>query len=473
VRDEDAGMEELAETISRDPALVVKLLKLANSPLFNTGREIKDVHQATVMLGMRTVQLMSLSFSLTSSLPRDGDLGGYPLGSYWKRALLLAVAARSMAGIVRHPEFEGEAFVCGVLSNIGQIVLAMCLPDLYAPVLREAEDRWPTRALEQRVLGFQSNEVAYVLLSKWGLPPSTCDTVLAASGAPLPDEREPMNPALVEAMILAQLVVSVLCDEDNGSALIDLHVRSKVHGVTPNDIAQLLIGLETDLVEMAEMMEIDLPEGRSHSTIMEEARQQIVALSLNTASAATRLEKENRQLETRANTDELTGLANRRAFDALLGKEVLARVNRKMPGALGLLLLDIDHFKRFNDTWGHQAGDAVLAAVGRLLTDVTRSKETASRYGGEEFAVVIPLANPGILSVVGERIRSAIEGLQVEWEGRFLRVTISVGGASVSNPGSIHGGEKLVKLADEQLYLAKLAGRNRVSIADRTANFAE
>lgn len=160
--------------------------------------------------------------------------------------------------------------------------------------------------------------------------------------------------------------------------------------------------------------------------------------------------------------DGLTGLANRRQFDIALASE-MDRVARSGEPAL-LLGLDVDHFKRFNDTHGHAAGDEVLRAVAKSLQETVRPMDLAARVGGEEFAVILPNCPPAFGETVAERIRRRIENTPVTVApGKVLSVTVSVGGAYahqwVRSTATLWSGR-----ADAQLYRAKALGRNIVCL---------
>jgi diguanylate cyclase (GGDEF)-like protein len=160
--------------------------------------------------------------------------------------------------------------------------------------------------------------------------------------------------------------------------------------------------------------------------------------------------------------DALTGLANRRQFDLILDREC-DRVARSGESAL-VLLVDIDHFKRVNDTHGHVSGDLVLQAVARLLQDCVRPMDTVARYGGEEFAIVLPNCPPTYASLVAERLRGGVEALRVPVAPSLhLQVTISLGGA-FAPPWVRSSAQLWTERADAHLYLAKEGGRNRFSL---------
>lgn len=160
--------------------------------------------------------------------------------------------------------------------------------------------------------------------------------------------------------------------------------------------------------------------------------------------------------------DPLTGLANRRHFRNVLRREIDA-VARSGESAL-LLMMDIDFFKKVNDTYGHLAGDRVLQAVAKALASCVRPMDTVARYGGEEFAAILPNCPPSFGKIVAERIRATVGALNVLVAPLVsLRVTISIGGAYA--PEWVRSTTALwTDRADSQLYRAKSEGRNRVCI---------
>lgn len=158
--------------------------------------------------------------------------------------------------------------------------------------------------------------------------------------------------------------------------------------------------------------------------------------------------------------DELTSVANRRAARDFLERAVVAARRHALP--LSVALLDIDHFKRVNDTHGHESGDAVLRAVSAAVQSAVRRSDFVARWGGEEFLLVFPHTGVAGASVVCERVRAVVESLSFDGALRGLRVSASMGLASLDEEGV----DSLVRRADEALYRAKGRGRNRVELGD-------
>ena len=174
------------------------------------------------------------------------------------------------------------------------------------------------------------------------------------------------------------------------------------------------------------------------------------------------LEKANRKLQEMSSTDALTGTRNRRHFDQAYASE-LKRMQRDGTD-LSLLLLDIDHFKRINDTWGHQIGDECLRLVAQTIGQhIRRDSDTLARVGGEEFCILLPNTSAAGAIFLGETIRNAIAVLSPEISGQRLSITISIGIASSSQQLPMSP-ERLLNLADQALYRAKQQGRNRVEL---------
>lgn len=169
------------------------------------------------------------------------------------------------------------------------------------------------------------------------------------------------------------------------------------------------------------------------------------------------------ELETQANTDQLTGLANRRRF-AAAGSAELAR-SQRYARPLSLLAVDIDFFKRINDTYGHDGGDLVLQQIGRLLRETVRDQDMVARMGGEEFAVILPEVAIEQARQAGERLRAAVAAMKIAMpNGQLISITASFGVAAAS--ADDHDIHVVLQHADRALYRAKEGGRNRVEIAD-------
>ena len=167
-------------------------------------------------------------------------------------------------------------------------------------------------------------------------------------------------------------------------------------------------------------------------------------------------------LRTESIKDALTGLYNRRYLEEILEREI--RRAARSDQAMGILMIDLDHFKTFNDTYGHEAGDAVLRATGSFLARSVRAEDIVCRFGGEEFVVILPTADVEAARARAERIRSKMSELIVLHQGRSLgRITVSIGVSALPTHGT--SPKELLEAADAALYRAKREGRDRVALA--------
>jgi diguanylate cyclase (GGDEF)-like protein len=212
------------------------------------------------------------------------------------------------------------------------------------------------------------------------------------------------------------------------------------------------VGLQVEADDFSEVMSEGLNEPL-------EQLAQTMADNIGLALANLKLRE---TLRGQAIRDALTGLFNRRYLEETLDRE-MQRVRRR-GGKLGLMMLDLDFFKQFNDTYGHEAGDALLSSLGNLLRTRIRAEDIACRYGGEEFILILPEITLETLLKRAEAIRQGVANLQVHYRGQVLgNISISVGVALFPDHGDNR--DDLLLAVDAALYQAKKQGRNTVVVA--------
>lgn len=466
--DPDANLHHLSRVIASDPVLAARILRLANSPLYRRGQEITTLSKATAVLGLKTVKLMALSFSLSAALPRHGNASSFSYEGYWRHSLSAAVSSRSISRLLNR-KWEGEAFLCGLLGRIGQLMMAELLPAEYAVVLERSPSILPAADLETEVLGYNFHDAGGTLLSSWKLPRLFCEvTAHWSDPTELPAELSDAR-SLCDILKLGDMIATVICEEDKGWTLKAVYEHAiERFGVAEEEINLLIVGLKSEIATAAAEFNVDMSSIGDHNAILEKARMQLVELSLGTAmdlqetsAKNEELERQKEELLIRAHTDPLTQLPNRGYFDQVIQQIIEARLQGQSQAALGLLIIDVDHFKSINDTHGHLVGDAILRDVAIWLQRSTRQSDIVARIGGEEFVAVLPNIALCDLGTVAERIRKFIDSQTVSWEGNSYQITASVGGALVQPVTSSDDAHRLMKLADSCLYEAKRAGRNQ------------
>jgi diguanylate cyclase (GGDEF)-like protein len=319
-------------------------------------------------------------------------------------------------------------------------------------------------------MGFDHHQVAEVLLRHWCFPSMLID-IIRHWGTPnaWPAEMDGDTRALVHLVHMADMTCRVIWEPLKDQALKALHSEGfTFYGIAAVELDAYFLGLEANLAETAALFDIEMAKLNDFSAILDDARDQMVQVSLGavldlrqSTAHVEELERERKHLSSLAQTDKLTGILNRAGFEATLQQIIEARVQDHHDCDLGLLMIDIDHFKAFNDTYGHLVGDKVLQQVARWIASATRNTDIAARYGGEEFVVIVPNVTCMVLEQVAERIRLHVSHNEVIHEDQPLTVTISIGGACLHQVNNFEDGVALLKIADQCLYEAKGAGRNR------------
>jgi len=237
----------------------------------------------------------------------------------------------------------------------------------------------------------------------------------------------------------------------------------KTFGVVPANFVTefgIQIGSAFEVI----LLSIALADRLRHMNLKTQRMQQEMneRLESRVAERTSELEQVNRQLEALSSTDGLTGVFNRRYFDTRLAEET-ARTRRQ--GPMALIMIDVDHFKAFNDDFGHLAGDACLRQLADMLTAIVRREtDIVTRYGGEEFAIILPYTDADGARHLAESLRSKVEGeMKFTWDGKAIPVTVSIGLATIPS-GSRVEPDEVIAAADEALYSSKQAGRNRVTV---------
>lgn len=464
-RKPDSAVTDYIKVIRTDPALCGKLLKAANSPLFGARSEISTVERAVPLLGITSVTALTMSFSLS-----DDSFAGGPLkhhyDMYWKQSVIQAVVAERIDALATRDQ-RAERFMAGLMLDIGKLAMLKSAPAEYVPALEVAElQKRDLVTVESETFDFSHAEAGAQLLESWRLPRRLVELIQHHHD----DANMDAETGELKAIRFASAAGDYFCATCKCDALQKLNtIGNAFYGFDEQDVQEFLASIQDRIESTCELFAIDPDEISSPADLLAEANDQLVMLSLRTQQAQSeaeqqkqQLEQQNKKLREETIRDELTGLFNRRFFDETLAKE-FARAQRS-GRPVGILFLDIDHFKSVNDTYGHQCGDHVLTQVARSIEESSRDSDVAARYGGEEFVVLLTDAVATGIEIVAERIRSSVEKLDIEFEGEQIRTTISIGGASTTEDDSTPAG--LIHRADEQTYAAKRNGRNCVQIAN-------
>lgn len=454
----ETTVAEIASVLSMDPGLSAKILRFCNSPLAGMRREVTSLHQAVSMMGLRGVEMTALSFCVVCDSRIERCLR-FDHARFAVQSVVCGVAAKILASKLEGGPSPQEAFIAGLLSQIGRLVFASALPDEYTNVLaRVTSIPRQLPPSEREKFGTTYPRVGAELLRMWSIPEVICHAIESFRDVATNAEAATLAKVLYVGEIVADFVFPVTKGDSN--PLEFLSDASRLLGLDQERTIETISEITLEVEQARQLLEIPATGIRKPEDLEAEIRERIAELSMAMHLENQEMAMIQEDLVRRASTDGLTGIGNRTAFDARLALEI--ERSMRNGGPLALILIDIDKFKNFNDAHGHQVGDYVLRSVARVIDENARKVDFVARFGGEEFAVIVPEATDKEALFFAERFRLAVERASFQWESRPLSVTISVGVNIVSRVDGKQSPDVFVRTADERLYQAKQNGRNRV-----------
>ena len=469
----DTHIGEIAALITKDIALSAKVLKVVNSAYYTFSNQISTIQQAVSILGINAVRSLVLSFTFFK-IRKSGFSDPFDYEQFWERALSSAVAAKLLAAGVEGIDPD-EAFTAALLQNLGVLILARTLPEEYARVMeRAAEHDASTIDVETELIGLNHVEAGHAAAKTWGFPPVLIEPISHHHQPGAYGGGDGKIRKYCQVVHLADLLATIFYSdtpEEYHKAF-----RQKAERMLQlNDavLSRVLDQLDGEIKKTGPFFGVNLKNLRSIEEILQEANarlslinmsyeqmnRELIAAKVRLQQLTKELEEKNRRLETLANVDGLTEVYNHRFFQETLGRE-LSRAARHQK-ALSLIMVDVDYFKKFNDEHGHQTGDFILKETCRAMREVLREYDVLSRYGGEEFAVLLPETTVEDAEEVAEKLRRTVAEAAFEKGPERFGLTVSCG-VACAEPGDNLTGSELIERADKSLFAAKKKGRNRV-----------
>lgn len=472
VRQDESSFEELAQIITADPALAARVLQIANSSLYGLPNAVSSLSQATALIGTDSIKNIALSFVIVQDF-QDAPQGSFNMNLFWRRAITAAVAAEALAEYIDFS--NSDLFVAALLQDIGLLIMFLSDPLGYTSLQDEKRvNRKTTCEAEKEYFGFDHSEVSNHLLTAWRLPGTICRPI-RLHHSELKDDTHGKSAMILQ---LSDKISAIYHGRNSNSKSIQVHRSlAELYELSEEKVGQLIDTVGVRSQELLVLFEIDPGDIKPFSLIMMEANEELGRLNFSyaqmvlelkqakqsTEQLAIELKMANDNLRELAFRDGLTGLYNHRYFQEVLKGE-LERAER-YSHQVTFMLIDLDYFKKVNDTFGHPAGDYVLQEVAKMLVKLVRRCDIVARYGGEEFAIILPETGDSGAKVLAQRVRRGIEQMKIEYSNQFIPVTISCGLATSDFAVRSTTRATLIKDSDQALYRAKKNGRNRVEIS--------
>ena len=467
-KDPDIGLAEVSAIIQQDPALTVKILKIANSPLYALRRTVHNLREALTLLGLNAALTIALSFSLVKSL-RQTNNNGIDHMRYWQRSIIAAIIARQLGDTLNMMNLE-DLFLAGLLQDIGILALASAIPELYQEMSCENCDHDAFIKHELSEFDVDHAQVGAWLLKTWHLPEKLYKSVYHSHQNEFDDPDE-INNKFQRCIALSGQIADIWLHEEHDDMMQRASAElSKQLDMDDVSFSELLNTTSNVIPDMSTLFDITLASESNREKILLEARELLLEKNLQIIQQA---EMDRRQLETMTKRtedleeavkrDALTSLYNREYFEQILVEEFENASKNDWP--LSVAFIDLDNFKDINDNYGHLAGDQVLTAVGQFFTDRIRQTDIFARYGGDEFILMLPGAlNQDAQSLLQRLIIELNQHGKINAEGQLISITISIGLATHIDGHHFINHQALILAADEALYQAKQAGRNQLAV---------
>lgn len=464
---DNPDFREVSRIVRSDPVISGKILKLTNSALFGFRHRVDTIEQAIPKLGITLLRTLVLSFHLSSHKTRQDELGPV-FQRHWRSSLTQAVLAELIAEKIEGVDAP-TCFLGAMLQDIGILAMLSEAPVEYMDQVLSRADFPNVDAAERSHFGFSHTHVSVEIMKKWGLDESFGSAIQHhhdRMSASTPMRKQKLK-AILQA---ANLGTAVLFSTHTSAMSLDFSLDQwvgfmKTHfGMSVFQTEELMSEVNQRVEEysilfkfsIGERVQADRVVARAKDLLQEIALKNQIQLMSKNAGGKRRVDDDELY------QDSLSGLYNRRFLDEKLSNQLTASFRKQQP--IALMFLDVDKFKKINDTYGHAAGDKAIRHVATWLVDSIRKNDLAIRLGGDEFLVILKTVNERHFEKIAMRIAKEVPPLMLA-DGESVEISLSLGCTiyqpAAGDPADLNW---LIDQADKSMYQVKKSGGDSVSI---------
>ena len=510
-RNPQVDARALKECIENDPALTTKILRVVNSSLFGLSGEVSDLNQALALLGTKPLKLLVLGFSLPDAL--FADVNGETLAHYWRHTVTKAVAARLISETLWDTNGD-EAFIAGLLEDLGVLILIGALGAPYTDVLQKTNQRGGDLATaEQGALGFEHTRLTSRLLKTWGLPQLLVDVVGAGAGRLPIESLDESRQTLAKILCLAELLTRWVTTEQSDALVDFVRLGKQYRQVTMEQIQELVADLQQRTPQLAEVLSLQLSEGQDYRDVLAAAHTQLAEVAEEAAPDIIRADRARNasavqddlleeakalsgalakfvsspppdtaqnqspgQSKAEENQHTSATSSQSRAADYADGQIDLGRMEgdpqlegrltaavtqcRQARASLSLVLVDLDNFANITFGCGEQTAAELVDTLRETCGAVEHPLTECMMYREAQFALVLPDCDRDQAVQLTDHLVKTVQRLGEQRASGGIKMTVSAGVATVSMPPKNFPAQDLIDRAERCLYAAQTSGGN-------------
>jgi diguanylate cyclase (GGDEF)-like protein len=460
----DIDMQSIAELITNDPALTVKILQFANSPLYGNDHKIENLRRAIVRLGLNTTVNLALSFSLASDIGAEGNSGlHYPL--FWRRALLSASAALELGRLTGERALE-ELFLAALLQDIGMIAIDRLYPDFYVDLGSDQIFHQRVREYEIDRMGGDHAEAGAWLCKHWGLVDRTTLAV-EKSHRPTTFVKGDKDGMFLRCVAVSGVAADYMIFGETADAHNQLLIQcQRILELPASKVDDIIECMREHVPEMETLFDTPLTESPSQYALLEDANAALSEMNIKVLRSNKELQSQLKttvsipKLSKEERYDPTTGVYSRKFADSYLPD--VFNLAERSERSISFMLFEMHNIKDIRKRLSKDEVIEFVATLAKVLEKTVRGDDLVARYSEEVFLLVLTGANDEQAGMVCQRIFTAVSDLEVDSKKGLVIIEPCIGAATHGDICKFRGYEETLDAAIAALHSAKLQRKERI-----------